>query len=99
MSQISKTNVQNYSSEFEGLLHEMVSKETFINKERSYINLDSERKLSTVSDFIKAFFSINEIEKKKCHVLHNTKTLIELVSDKLITSLDGLNSPNSPRCI
>ena len=57
-----RENVQNDSSEFEGLLHEMMSKEPFINQEISYINFDGERKLSTVSNFINAFLSINDIE-------------------------------------
>ena len=34
-----------------------------------------------------------------CHICYKWKTRIELVSDKLITSLDGLNSSNSPRQI
>ena len=50
---ITRKNVQNDSSEFEGLLHEMMSKEPFINKEMSCINFDGERKLSTVSNFMK----------------------------------------------
>ena len=66
--------MQNDSSEFEGLLHEMMSKELFINQEISYINFNGERKLSTVSNFMKEFLSINEIENKKCHVCYNTKT-------------------------
>ena len=52
-------NVQNDSSEFEGLIHEMMSKEYFIRRDISYINLDGERKLSTVSNFMKEFMSIN----------------------------------------
>ena len=43
-------NVQNDSSEFEGLLHEIMSKKPFINQEISYINIDDEIKLSTVSN-------------------------------------------------
>ena len=73
-----------------------MSREPFINEEISYINLDGERKLSTVSNFMKEFLSINEIDNKKCHICHNKKTPIELVYGKLIMSLDGLNSPNSP---
>ena len=87
--------MQNDSSEFEGLIHEMMSKEPFINEDISYINLDGERKLSTVYNLMKEFLSKNEIENRKCHICHNTKTPIELVSDKLIISLDGLNITNS----
>ena len=42
---------------------------------------------------------INEIENKKCHICHNTKTPIELVSDKVIMYIHELNSPNSSRQI
>ena len=45
---------------------------------------------------MKEFLRIIEIENKKCHICYNTKTPIELVSDKLIMSPDGFNSPNSP---
>ena len=45
---------------------------------------------------MKEFLRIIEIENKKCHICYNTRTPIELVSDKLIMSLDGLNITNSP---
>ena len=48
-----RTNVQNDSSEFEGLLHEMVSKKPFISQYICYINGNGERKLCTVSAYIK----------------------------------------------
>ena len=48
---------------------------------------------------MKEFLSINEIYNRKCHIFHNEKTSTELVYDKLIMSLDELNSPNSPRQI
>ena len=57
-----KTNVQNDSSEFEGLLHEMVSKKTFMSQETCYNNGNGERKLCTVSAYIKRFLSIVETE-------------------------------------
>ena len=47
------TNVQNDSSEFEGLLHKMVSKKPFMSQLICYINGDGERKLCTVSSYIK----------------------------------------------
>ena len=91
--------MQNISSEFEGLLNEMMPKKHFINQEISYINFDGKMNLSTVSHYMKEFLSMMEIENKKCYVYYNTKTPNEVVSDKLIMSLDGLNSPNSPRQI
>ena len=48
-----RTNVQNYSSEFEGLLHEMVSKKPYVSQYMCYINGNSERKLCTVPAYIK----------------------------------------------
>ena len=86
--------MQNDSSDFEGLLQEMIYKTPFINQEISCITFDGERNLSTVSNYMKEFLSLIEIENKKCHICYNTKTPIELVYDKLIISLDGLNSPN-----
>ena len=56
-----RTNVQNDCSEFGGLLHEMVSKKTFMSQEMCYINGDGERKLCTVSEYIKEFLRILEI--------------------------------------
>ena len=91
--------MQNDSSKFEGLIHETMSKEPFINQEISYNNFDGDRKLSTVSNYMKAFLSIIEIENKKCHIYYKKKTPIKLGSDKLIMTLDGLNSPNSTRQI
>ena len=49
--------------------------------------------------------SIVEFENKKCHRCSKWKTPIELVSDELIMSLDGLHTSNSlrkidhPKCI
>ena len=53
-----RKNVKNRSSEFEGLLKKMVSNKPFINQEKSYINGNGEMKISTVSAYIKEFFSI-----------------------------------------
>ena len=57
-------NVQNDSSEFDELLHEMVFKEPFTNQYIVYINSKGEMILWTVSDYIKEFLSIIEIEKE-----------------------------------
>ena len=46
-------NVQNDSSEFEGLIQKMVSKKPFMSQEICYIHDNSERKLCTVSEYIK----------------------------------------------
>ena len=48
-----RTNVQYYSSEFEGLLHKMVLKKPFMSQEIFYINRNCESKLYTVSAYIK----------------------------------------------
>ena len=48
-----RTKFQNYSSEFEGLLHEMVSKTLFISQDICNNNGNGERKLCTVSAYIK----------------------------------------------
>ena len=70
--------------------------ETFINQEICYIDFDGEMKLSTVSHCMKEFLSIIEIKNKSCHIWYNRNIPNELVSGKLIVSLDGLNIPNSP---
>ena len=53
-----RTNVQNYSSEFEGLLHKMVPKKPITSQEICYINGNCERKLCTVFSYIKRFLGI-----------------------------------------
>ena len=40
--------------------------------------------------------SIVEIKNKICHRCSKLKTTVELVTDKLIISLDGLHTSNSP---
>ena len=92
-------SVQNDSSEFEGLIHEMMSKETFINQEISSINFYDERNLSTVSNYMKDFLGIIEVDNKKCHICYNTKNPIKLVYDKMIISLDVLHTTNLTRQI
>ena len=60
-----RTNVQNDSSEFEGLLQKMVSNKLFMSQEKCYINENGEIKICTVSAYIKEFLRIVEIENKK----------------------------------
>ena len=43
------TNVQNDSSEFEGLIQEMVSLKIFSNQEICHIDLNGEKRICTVS--------------------------------------------------
>ena len=56
-------------------------------------------KLSTVSNYMKTFLKIVKIKNKNYHLCYKMKNPIGLVSNKQIMSLDGLNSPNSPRKI
>ena len=91
-----RTNVQIYSSWFEGLLQEMVSQKHFINQEICHINLNGKRIICTVSTYIKEFLSIEEIDNKICQRCSKLKTPVELISDKLIISLEGLPTSNSP---
>ena len=49
----SRTNVQKYSSEFEALIHEMMSVELFSNQEICHIYLNGEKRICTVSTYIK----------------------------------------------
>ena len=48
-----RKNIQDYSSEFEGLLHDMLSKKPFMSQVICYINGIGKRKLFTVSEYIK----------------------------------------------
>ena len=47
------TNVQEDSSEFEALIHEMMSLELFSNQDICHIDLNSEKIICTVSTYIK----------------------------------------------
>ena len=58
-----------------------------------------EMKIFRMSYYMKEFLSIIKIEKEMCHIFRKWKTPNELVTDKLIMSLDGLNSSNPPRQI
>ena len=56
-----RTNVQNDSSEFEGIIHKMVSLKPFSNQDICRIDLNGEKVICTVSTYIKEFLSIVEI--------------------------------------
>ena len=43
-----RTNVHNDSSEFEGLLHKMMSQKPFINQETCHINLNGEKSYALI---------------------------------------------------
>ena len=94
-----RTNVQNDSSEFEGLLRKMMPKKPFMSQVICYINGNGEGKLCTMLSYIKELLSIVEIKNKKCHRCYKFRTPVELVTDKLIMSLDGLHTSNFPRQI
>ena len=74
----------------------MVSQKPF-SQEICHINLNGERNICTVSEYIKEFLSIVEIVNKICQRCSKLKTPVELVSDKLIMSLERLPTSNSPR--
>ena len=59
--------MRNYSLEFDGLLHKMVSKEQFINQEISYINEKGEMNCYSLSGYTTKN-NIIEIEKEKFEV-------------------------------
>ena len=48
-----RTNVQEDSSEFERIIHEMVSLKIFSNQEIFHIDLNGEKRICTVSTYIK----------------------------------------------
>ena len=77
----------------------MAPKKPFMIQVICYIDGNGERKLCTVSTYIKESLSIVEIENKKCHRCSKLRTPVELVTDKLIMSLDGLHTSNSARKI
>ena len=52
-----------------------------------------------MSTYIKEFLSIVEIEYKIFQICSKLKIPVELVSDKLVMSLEGLPTSNSPRQI
>ena len=52
-----------------------------------------------MSKYKKEFLSIVEIENKKCQKCSKLKTTVEVVSDKLITFLEGLHTSNLSRQI
>ena len=52
-----------------------------------------------MSTYTKEFLSIVEIENKICQRCSKLKTPVELISDKLIMSLEGLPTSDLPRKI
>ena len=90
-----RTNVQNYSSDFEELIHKMVSLKLFSNQEICHIDYNDEKRICTVSTYIKEFLSKVEIENKKCQRCSKLKPPVEVISDKLIMFLEGLPTSNS----
>ena len=91
---IIRKNVQNYYSEFEGLLHKMVSQRPFIIQEICHINFYGERSICNISTYIKEFLSKVEIENKICQRCSKLKAPVEIISDKLIMYLEGLQPSN-----
>ena len=77
----------------------MVSKKPFMSQVICHINENGERIICIVSEYIKEFLSIVEIENKKCQRCSNIKPPAEVISDKLIMFLEGLPTSDSPRKI
>ena len=63
-----RTNIQEYSSEFEGIIQEMISFKLFSNQEICRIDLNGEKRICTVPTYIKEYLSTAEIENKKCQI-------------------------------
>ena len=76
-----------------------MSLELFSNQEICHIDLNGEKRIWTVSTYVKEFLRIVEIENKKCQKCSKLKTPVEVVSDKLIKFLEGLPTSNSSRKI
>ena len=77
----------------------MISFELFINQEICHIDLNGEKRISTVSTYTKEYLSIVEIENKKCQICSSLKTPVEVVYDKLIMFLEGIPNSNGYRTI
>ena len=59
-----RTNVQEYSSEFEALIQEMISFKLFSNQDICRIDLNGEKRICTVPTYIKEYLSIAEMRIK-----------------------------------
>ena len=94
-----RTNIQEESSEFEALFHKIISLELFSNQDICHIDLNGEKRIGTVSKYIKEYLSIVEIENKKFQKFSKLKTPVEVVSDKLIMFLEGIPTSNEYRQI
>ena len=92
-----RTNIQEDSSEFEALIHEIISLKLFNNQEIFHIDLNGEKVICNVSTYIKEYLSIVEIENKKCQKCSKLKTPVEVVYNKLIMFLEGLPTSNKSR--
>ena len=68
----------------------MISSEIFSNQEICHIDLNGEKKISSVSTYMKENLSLIEIENKKCQKCSISKPPVEVVHDKLIMVLDGI---------
>ena len=77
----------------------MVSLKLFSNQDICHIDLNDEKRICTVSTYIKEFLSIVEIENKKCQRCSNMNPPAEVISDKLIMFLERLPTSNSSRQI
>ena len=85
-----RTNVQEDSSEFEALIQEMISSEIFSNQEICHIYLNGEKRISSVSTYMKENLSIIEIENKVCQKCSKLNPPVKVVCDKLIMVLEGI---------
>ena len=77
----------------------MVTKKPFVSQEICYINGNGKIKLCAVSAYIKYLLIIVEIENKFFQRCSTLRTPFELITDKLIISLDELLTSNSHKQI
>ena len=60
----------------------MISSELFSSQYICHIDLNGEKRISSVSTYIKEILSIIETENKKCQKPSKLKTPVEVVCDK-----------------
>ena len=77
----------------------MISSELFSNQEICHIDLNGEKRTSSVSTYTKENLSIIEIENKICQKCSNLKPPVEVVCDKLMMVLEGIPTSNEYRSI
>ena len=68
----------------------MISSEIFSNQEIFHIDLNGEKRISSVSTYMKENLSITEIENKICQKCSKLKPPVKVVCDKLIMVLEGI---------